>query len=271
MLLGRDTGLPQLLTPNLLTEGKGVDLVIHGNIVLNKVHLSRPPWAWRSKLQSVHEIFSPGRTLPQSINPNRAASFFRLALSLETKTCCGWEEPWWGEKGSRRMICSPASSLQVGRADSGSLQNTSDAFVTSSSAISGLGSENCSLEPFLRCGSTCACSRLCRHLHHRYDALHSVWVEIGAFIFSSCRTGLGRDWCSVAWEWLTPAIALPRVSSHRRLVFITGKNGWGSWIDGWTGRIKPGNTGSVHGSTTVDARISGWGFESGLIELGPRI
>jgi hypothetical protein len=35
MLLERDTGLPQFLTPNLLTEGKEADLVIRGNVVLN--------------------------------------------------------------------------------------------------------------------------------------------------------------------------------------------------------------------------------------------
>ena len=35
VLLGRDTGLPHLLAPNLLTGGKGADLVIRGNVVLN--------------------------------------------------------------------------------------------------------------------------------------------------------------------------------------------------------------------------------------------
>jgi hypothetical protein len=35
MLLGRDMGLPRLLAPNLLTGGKGADLVIRGNVVLN--------------------------------------------------------------------------------------------------------------------------------------------------------------------------------------------------------------------------------------------
>jgi hypothetical protein len=35
VLLGRETGLPHLLAPNLLTGGKGTDLVIHGNIVLD--------------------------------------------------------------------------------------------------------------------------------------------------------------------------------------------------------------------------------------------
>jgi hypothetical protein len=31
----RETGLPRLLTPLLLTGGKGADLVIRGNVVLN--------------------------------------------------------------------------------------------------------------------------------------------------------------------------------------------------------------------------------------------
>jgi hypothetical protein len=35
VLLGRDTGLPRLLAPDLLTGVKGVDLVIRGNVVLN--------------------------------------------------------------------------------------------------------------------------------------------------------------------------------------------------------------------------------------------
>jgi hypothetical protein len=34
-LLGRETGLPHLLVPNLLTGGKRADVVISGNIVLN--------------------------------------------------------------------------------------------------------------------------------------------------------------------------------------------------------------------------------------------
>jgi hypothetical protein len=35
VLMGRETGLPQLLAPLLLTGGKGADLVIRGNVVLN--------------------------------------------------------------------------------------------------------------------------------------------------------------------------------------------------------------------------------------------
>jgi hypothetical protein len=35
VLMGRETGLLQLLAPNLLTGGKGADLVIRGNVVLN--------------------------------------------------------------------------------------------------------------------------------------------------------------------------------------------------------------------------------------------
>jgi hypothetical protein len=38
MLMGRETGLLQLLTPNLLTGGKGADLVIRGNVVLNRLN-----------------------------------------------------------------------------------------------------------------------------------------------------------------------------------------------------------------------------------------
>jgi hypothetical protein len=36
VLMGRDTGHPYLLAPNLLTGGKGADLVIRGNVVLNR-------------------------------------------------------------------------------------------------------------------------------------------------------------------------------------------------------------------------------------------
>jgi hypothetical protein len=38
VLMGRETGILQLLAPLLLTEGKGADLVIRGNIVLNRKH-----------------------------------------------------------------------------------------------------------------------------------------------------------------------------------------------------------------------------------------
>jgi hypothetical protein len=40
--MGRETGLPQLLAPLLLTGGKGADLVIRGNVVLNSVQVARP-------------------------------------------------------------------------------------------------------------------------------------------------------------------------------------------------------------------------------------
>jgi hypothetical protein len=38
VLLGRETGSLQLLAPLLLTGGKGADLVIRGNVVLNTKH-----------------------------------------------------------------------------------------------------------------------------------------------------------------------------------------------------------------------------------------
>jgi hypothetical protein len=41
VLLGRKTGSLQLLAPLLLTGGKGADLVIRGNVVLNR-HKSLP-------------------------------------------------------------------------------------------------------------------------------------------------------------------------------------------------------------------------------------
>jgi hypothetical protein len=37
MILGRDTGLPHLLAPNLLTGGNGADLMIRGNVILNNM------------------------------------------------------------------------------------------------------------------------------------------------------------------------------------------------------------------------------------------
>jgi hypothetical protein len=40
VLMGRETGLPQLLAPLLLTGGKGADLVIRGNVVLNNGYRS---------------------------------------------------------------------------------------------------------------------------------------------------------------------------------------------------------------------------------------
>jgi hypothetical protein len=38
VLMGRETGTLQLLAPLLLTGGKGADLVIRGDVVLNKPH-----------------------------------------------------------------------------------------------------------------------------------------------------------------------------------------------------------------------------------------
>ena len=35
-------GLPHLLAPNLLTEGKRADLVICGNVVLNTIEVEEP-------------------------------------------------------------------------------------------------------------------------------------------------------------------------------------------------------------------------------------
>jgi len=42
VLMGRETGTLQLLAPLLLTEGKGADLVIRSNIVLNNFSVITP-------------------------------------------------------------------------------------------------------------------------------------------------------------------------------------------------------------------------------------
>jgi hypothetical protein len=44
VLMGRETGSLQLLAPLLLTGGKGADLVIRGNVVLNKDHMTLFPF-----------------------------------------------------------------------------------------------------------------------------------------------------------------------------------------------------------------------------------
>jgi hypothetical protein len=45
VLMGRETGSLHLLAPLLLTGGKGADLVIRGNVVLN-----RDMWLFGNKL-----------------------------------------------------------------------------------------------------------------------------------------------------------------------------------------------------------------------------
>jgi hypothetical protein len=46
VLLGKDTGLPHLLAPNLLTGGKRADLVIRGDVVLNRTNLQYQLYTW---------------------------------------------------------------------------------------------------------------------------------------------------------------------------------------------------------------------------------
>jgi hypothetical protein len=57
--MGKDTGHPHLLAPNLLTGGKGADLVIRGNVVLNSFILSRTS-------PQCAKIPEPPARLPQS-------------------------------------------------------------------------------------------------------------------------------------------------------------------------------------------------------------
>jgi hypothetical protein len=63
VLLGRDTGSLQLLAPLLLTGGKGADLVIRGDVVLNKIDFSLPlilsGWAVSRWEHSLHQRNKP--------------------------------------------------------------------------------------------------------------------------------------------------------------------------------------------------------------------
>jgi hypothetical protein len=53
--MGRETGSLHLLAPLLLTGGKGADLVIRGNVVLNSRNITRgaPIWRANASLSSV--------------------------------------------------------------------------------------------------------------------------------------------------------------------------------------------------------------------------
>jgi hypothetical protein len=61
VLIGRETGLLQLLAPLLLTGGKGADLVIRGDVVLNKSQASRTltQFLLKSQFDYIIEIVSP--------------------------------------------------------------------------------------------------------------------------------------------------------------------------------------------------------------------
>jgi hypothetical protein len=52
VLLRRDTGLPHLLAPNLLTGEKGADLVICGNVVLNTLSIRSTSMLLRTRSAS---------------------------------------------------------------------------------------------------------------------------------------------------------------------------------------------------------------------------
>jgi hypothetical protein len=61
VLMGRETGLPQLLAPLLLTGGKGADLVIRGNVVLNT--LSARSTSTLLRIRSASTLHQAGRSL----------------------------------------------------------------------------------------------------------------------------------------------------------------------------------------------------------------
>jgi hypothetical protein len=61
MLMGRETGLLQLLAPNLLTRGNEADLVIRGNVVLNT--LSARSTLTLLRIRSASTLHQAGRSL----------------------------------------------------------------------------------------------------------------------------------------------------------------------------------------------------------------
>jgi hypothetical protein len=60
-LLGRETGSLQLLAPLLLTGGKGADLAIRGNVVLNT--LSARSTSTLLRIRSASTLYQAGRSL----------------------------------------------------------------------------------------------------------------------------------------------------------------------------------------------------------------
>jgi hypothetical protein len=60
VFMGRETGLLQLLAPNLLTGGKGADLVIRGNVVHNT--LSARSTATLLRIRSASTLHQAGRS-----------------------------------------------------------------------------------------------------------------------------------------------------------------------------------------------------------------
>jgi hypothetical protein len=65
--MGRETGLLQLLAPLLLTGGKGADLVIRGNVVLNTLSARSTSTLLRDQIcinsPSSRQVLRPSRTV----------------------------------------------------------------------------------------------------------------------------------------------------------------------------------------------------------------
>jgi hypothetical protein len=78
VLLGRETSSLQLLAPLLLTGGKGADLVIRGNVVLNTLSARSTSTLLRDQIC----INSPSSR--QVLRPSRTVLRDRLRFSLYT-------------------------------------------------------------------------------------------------------------------------------------------------------------------------------------------
>jgi hypothetical protein len=74
--MGRETGSLQLLAPLLLTGGKGADLVIRGNVVLNT--LSARSTSMLLRIRSASTLHQAGRSLALPSSLTRETSNFPL-------------------------------------------------------------------------------------------------------------------------------------------------------------------------------------------------
>jgi hypothetical protein len=120
VLMGRDTGHPHLLAPNLLTGGKGADLVIRGNVVLNTLSARSTSMLLRRDQICINS--SSSRQVPGLAELSYATDFDSLyavkrevciysrsnVLLIEERKLCHPNRPAGGLQCSARQSSSPS-------------------------------------------------------------------------------------------------------------------------------------------------------------------
>jgi hypothetical protein len=115
--MGRETGLPQLLAPLLLTGGKGADLVIRGNVVLNTLSAGSTSTLLRDQIcidsPSSRQVPWPSRTVLRDMlrfflyTVKRYALLSRSnVLMIKEKKSCHPCRPAGGLQHSARLLSS---------------------------------------------------------------------------------------------------------------------------------------------------------------------